>query len=229
MRVLVCGDRNWPRYSVIRKRLEKLPEDTIIVHGCARGADRIAGAVAKELGFKVEKFPADWKHYGKAAGPIRNKKMLKEGKPDLVLAFHSNLSASRGTKHMVTIARKAGVEVEVITGILQVYTSSYQYKGPDRLDITVKTGDRDFAPSWEMVRQYKSGCLSQKEYIKQYYQRMRRSFRKNRSKWDDLLDRQKVVLVCFCPPGEFCHRLILAEILEKLGAEYKGEMRDEHK
>jgi len=57
-------------------------------------------------------FPADWHQYGRSAGPIRNYKMLKEGQPDCVIAFlHEN---SRGTRHMIEIARKADIEVKVI-------------------------------------------------------------------------------------------------------------------
>jgi hypothetical protein len=41
--------------------------------------------------------PADWANHGKAAGPIRNRKML-DLKPDLVLAFHADLTNSKGTK-----------------------------------------------------------------------------------------------------------------------------------
>jgi UDP-N-acetylmuramoylalanine-D-glutamate ligase len=55
----------------------------------------------------VETYEADWDTHGKAAGPIRNKRMLDEGKPDLVVAF----PGGRGTANMISQARKAGVEV----------------------------------------------------------------------------------------------------------------------
>jgi hypothetical protein len=114
MRVLVCGDRNWVDKDAVRRELEKFPKDTVVLEGEARGADTLGRDVAEELGLTVEKYPADWNQYGKAAGPIRNKEMLQHGAPDLVLAFHCNLSTSRGTKHMVGIAKKAGVPVQVI-------------------------------------------------------------------------------------------------------------------
>lgn len=75
----------------------------------------MAKAVAQSQGYTVESYPADWKRYGRAAGPIRNRQMLEEGKPDLIIAFHSNLAESRGTANMVKIARKAGIEVRVFT------------------------------------------------------------------------------------------------------------------
>lgn len=45
------------------------------------------------------------------AGPLRNHAMLREGKPQAVIAFHANLAQSRGTAHMVRIAREARVPV----------------------------------------------------------------------------------------------------------------------
>lgn len=115
MKVLVCGGRDWPYFSPIRRELKKLPEGTIIIHGAARGADTCADIVAKSLGFEVKPYPADWEKYGKAAGPIRNLQMLKEN-PDIefVLAFHSDIESSKGTKHMKKAAEKAGIEVRVI-------------------------------------------------------------------------------------------------------------------
>lgn len=114
MRVLCCGDRNWWKYSVVKDRLSELPAGTVIIQGCCRGADACAAVAGEFLGFNVLDFPADWEHDGKAAGPIRNKRMLLEGKPDLVIAFHHDLASSRGTKDMVRIARMAGIPVEVI-------------------------------------------------------------------------------------------------------------------
>jgi len=60
-------------------------------------------------------FPADWKSYGKGAGPIRNQLMLDEGKPDLVLAFHNDISSSRGTADMIRRAKKHGISYEIIS------------------------------------------------------------------------------------------------------------------
>ena len=114
LRVLVCGDRHWQSERSIAARLRKLPPDTTVIHGCARGADRIAGKVAQELGLEVEEYPAMWDVYGRRAGPIRNKQMLVEGKPELVIAFHPDLRKSKGTKNMLHLATVAGVRIERI-------------------------------------------------------------------------------------------------------------------
>ena len=112
-RVLVCGSRDWQDIHAIRMRLVTLPPSSVIVHGGAVGADRIAAFLAEDFGFTVEEYKADWNRYGKPAGIIRNIEML-DTRPDLVVAFHRN--NSRGTLHTITEARKRGILVEVHEG-----------------------------------------------------------------------------------------------------------------
>jgi hypothetical protein len=89
-----------------------------VIEGEAPGADTMAREWAEDNGVLPEKFPADWDRYGRAAGPIRNKQMLVEGKPDLVLAFSYDLKTSRGTRNMVTQALAANVEtIDVVRAI----------------------------------------------------------------------------------------------------------------
>jgi len=115
MKVVICGSRDWSHdgVEVIRKRLFDLPSDTIIVEGGCDGVDTMARNLALNMGFEVVTFWAAWKKYGLSAGPRRNIKML-DTKPSLVIAFHDDLSKSKGTKHIVTEARKRGIETEVI-------------------------------------------------------------------------------------------------------------------
>lgn len=84
MKILVFGSREWVWEDIIYRVLSKLPKDTILIHGAAPGADRIAGRLGKEeFGFEVRPYPADWKGFGNSAGPIRNAGMLKAEHPDL--------------------------------------------------------------------------------------------------------------------------------------------------
>lgn len=83
-----------------------LPEWTVISGGAA-GADRIGEEFAIINWCQLEVYKADWDKHGKAAGPIRNVQMLKEGKPDLGVAF----PGGRGTAHMTSILKEAGVPV----------------------------------------------------------------------------------------------------------------------
>lgn len=108
--------------------------------------------------------------------------------------------------------------------MLKVYTSQYNYRGENRLDITVKSGGKVFAPTWDIVGKVKRGLITEEQYIKKYYALMRKSYKINRNIWEEILAEEEIVLVCFCKAGDFCHRLLLAEILVKLGAEYKGEV-----
>lgn len=114
MRVLICGGREASReqrLAVTRWVKGRLSRGDVVIHGAASGIDEAAGAAAKIKGLRIEAYPADWKTHGRAAGPIRNRQMLVDGKPDLVVAF----PGGRGTANMVRQAREHGVAVEVIT------------------------------------------------------------------------------------------------------------------
>jgi hypothetical protein len=110
-RVLVCGGRNFNDRDLVAKTIESLERkpDTII-QGGANGADLLAKEYAAFNRIHCLTFYAQWSIHGKAAGPIRNKLMLVEGQPDLVLAF----DGGRGTANMITTARKHGVEVREV-------------------------------------------------------------------------------------------------------------------
>ena len=121
-KILVCGDRHWTDqravYSALVDEVMLLGagETLVVIEGEAPGADTEGRIAAQHLGLEVIAVPADWKKYGRAAGPIRNIAML-DLKPDKVLAFHSNLWNSKGTRHCVEQAEKRGIPVRVITNI----------------------------------------------------------------------------------------------------------------
>jgi len=115
MKVLVTGDRHWKNSRMIMRALQGLPEYTVIVHGGASGADSLAGHLAKNYKFKVKVYPAEGEKNGRVAGPVRNRKMLDEENPDLVLAFHNNISESRGTADCLRQAIIKGKEFELWT------------------------------------------------------------------------------------------------------------------
>ena len=84
----------------------------VVIHGAAGGVDEQAMIAAQTLpGVKHLPFQADWNAHGRAAGPIRNKRMLDEGRPELVVAF----PGGRGTANMVKQAKAAGVKVIEVT------------------------------------------------------------------------------------------------------------------
>lgn len=113
MRVLICGGRTFCDHALFNSTLAKLHKERKITHvlqGGARGADYLAHVWSAKHGIRETVFNADWKTFGKSAGPIRNKLMLDEGKPDLVVAF----PGGSGTAHMVQYARKRSIETIVI-------------------------------------------------------------------------------------------------------------------
>lgn len=114
MKVLVCGSRTWDRSDFVAERLGQLPPGAVVVHGkCPKGADLHAALHCTALGIKQLPYPANWKRDGrKAAGPIRNRRMLNEN-PDIALVIAFWDGASTGTKDMTDEASKRGIPVEV--------------------------------------------------------------------------------------------------------------------
>lgn len=110
MRILVCGGRDYGDKEKVYHILGGLQQVQEIIEGGARGADSLAEQYANDNSIPVRRFDADWKSFGRAAGPIRNKQMLEEGKPDMVIAF----PGGKGTAHMVKIAKEANIPVKEI-------------------------------------------------------------------------------------------------------------------
>ena len=131
---------------------------------------------------------------------------------------------------------------------LVVQSARVSYAGPDRFDVTRKSGGpagAPFAPSWDILRRVltaraeadaarqRGADLESEEiergawttYRRVYLDEMRQSYRAHADAWRRLLDRPRVVLVCFCPSSEQCHRgLLRAVILPTLGAVDGGEL-----
>lgn len=110
-KLLIAGTRSFSDYELLKKSI-KHPEviDTII-SGCAPGADTLAIKYAKEMGIAIEKYPADWKNLGKAAGPLRNSKMVNEA--TWVIVFWDG--KSRGTLDTINKTKAAGKTLKIIT------------------------------------------------------------------------------------------------------------------
>lgn len=117
MKVLVCGGRMFDQPKVIGRALAAIHLETpieLIVTGGANGADRLAENWAEHNRIALCVFPANWRFDGRAAGPLRNARMVAFAKPDLVVAF----PGGRGTYDMIARARAAGVEVREVGGNL---------------------------------------------------------------------------------------------------------------
>ena len=121
-RIIVAGGRDFTDYALLSETLDVILKiytlrEVQIVSGCCRGADALGERYAREHGIPVVRFPADWQAYGKAAGPIRNRKMAEyasEGEGEGVLvAFWDGKSP--GTASMIRLAEKYGLQIKTIT------------------------------------------------------------------------------------------------------------------
>lgn len=98
------------------------------------------------------------------------------------------------------------------------------------LDTTVRSGDKAFAPSWSMVMAHKQGVLSNAEYTAAYRVMMIQSFKDNAERWREVVRGDPVALACYCRPGSFCHRHLLADLFAELCQRreipfyYRGEL-----
>jgi hypothetical protein len=116
MRVLVCGSRDLTDERLMFDVLDSLsPRPVLIIHGAYRGADTLAGKWARKNGIASAAYPADWNR-GKNAGPERNARMIREGRPDLVIAFPLKGAKNIGTNNCVLQAEAAGIKVRRIEG-----------------------------------------------------------------------------------------------------------------
>lgn len=109
MRVIVCGGRDFRSPAQVWLGLDRVHAERPIselMQGGADGVDTFAREWAGSKAIKRWVCRAEWDKHGKAAGPIRNARML-EWKPDAVIAF----PGGRGSADMVRQARAAGVEV----------------------------------------------------------------------------------------------------------------------
>lgn len=115
MRILITGSRDYNNYDAVEKAIINAsagcdPHEVTIVHGGAKGADKLSGDVAKKYGFNVEVYDADWNAYQGHAGTIRNTIMVKAG-ADICLAFP--WIKSIGTWDCVRKSENAGIPVVI--------------------------------------------------------------------------------------------------------------------
>lgn len=118
LRVIIAGSRDFNNYnllsSTISNFLKENTKNVEIVSGTARGADQLGEQFAIEYGYQIKRFPANWNLYGKSAGPIRNREMAEyaSGAQGVLFAFWDG--KSKGTKSMIELAKKYGLDVHVV-------------------------------------------------------------------------------------------------------------------
>ncbi len=114
-RIVIAGCRTFNDYEVAKDYIDyciseiKKKYTIVFVSGGCKGADKIGERYARENGYSVELYPADWNKYGKAAGPIRNKEMAKNS--DYVICFWDRKSS--GTKSMINYAKEFNKPIRI--------------------------------------------------------------------------------------------------------------------
>lgn len=122
MRIIVAGGRDFDDYELLKHTLKKYLEELdivdlsqiVIISGAARGADTLGEHFAYDYEISVHRFPAKWDELGRRAGWVRNAEMAKYAaeKHGVLFAFWDG--KSRGTKNMIDLANRYGLEVHVV-------------------------------------------------------------------------------------------------------------------
>ncbi|MDV3002466.1 MAG: hypothetical protein N5P05_004121 (plasmid) [Chroococcopsis gigantea SAG 12.99] len=113
MKIVIAGSREFSDYNLLQTKLDSLlikAEDVEIVSGCAIGADKLGERYARERGYKLTQFPANWQLHGKKAGYLRNVEMAQ-------YATHAVLfwnGVSMGTAHMINLCEKYKLNYRVV-------------------------------------------------------------------------------------------------------------------
>jgi hypothetical protein len=109
------------------------------------------------------------------------------------------------------------------------------------IDTTVKTSDRLFSPTWNMVLGHKEKVAAHERgeileqanqtYAQEYRRMMIDSWVRNRARWMEVINSEEpVAFACYCPKDKFCHRLLLRDMIEQickklnLPYQYYGEL-----
>ena len=120
VRVIIAGSRSFNDWELLSNSVHDIllnydTDELEIVSGGCSGADKMGEEYAEEWGIKCTVFQADWDKYGVAAGPIRNNQMgeyASKSNHGMLIAFP--LGISKGTKNMIDLAKRYGLEVHVV-------------------------------------------------------------------------------------------------------------------
>jgi hypothetical protein len=123
VRIIIAGSRTFNDYKLLKESIYNIfkdkhikRNDVRIISGTANGADKLGERYAQEFGLKLTKMSARWNEYGKSAGYVRNAEMAKYAVEDdnigVLVAFWDGVS--KGTKHMIDLANRYGLEVHII-------------------------------------------------------------------------------------------------------------------
>lgn len=114
-KIVIGGCRDYNNYTVFKAFVTqclsqiKHTKNISIISGHCSGVDTMAEQFAKEHQYPIEIYPAEWKKYGRAAGPKRNRIMVDAA--DMVIAFWDK--KSKGTKSLLEYAQKEDKKIYI--------------------------------------------------------------------------------------------------------------------
>ncbi len=132
--VIVAGggrDLAWPVERIASALLQRSGGRAVhlLLHGGARGADQAIGRAAHQLGWRVQSLAAEWRRFGRCAGPIRNRQLLEQALTEAQAHTSPSFSASvlviafpggPGTASLVQQARRCSSRSPVPVAVTEV-------------------------------------------------------------------------------------------------------------
>jgi hypothetical protein len=113
MKLIIAGGRDFSNYDLLVESVNLIipgVPGVEIVSGGAKGADNLGERFAIDNNLQIKRFPAEWDKYGKSAGYRRNSDMADYA--DSCICFWDG--QSKGTNHMINLAKQKGLSVTVI-------------------------------------------------------------------------------------------------------------------
>jgi hypothetical protein len=109
---------------------------------------------------------------------------------------------------------------------LAIYTADYGYAGEDCFDVSFQGGHFMLTPSKKLLLDFRLSRINAKDFKEQYFDQLEDSFVQHQYTWDEMLELERIVLVCSCnAAGKACHRYVLIEFLKQFGANYAGKLK----
>lgn len=113
MKIIIAGSRSITDYNIVERAVINSGYDiTEVVSGCAKGVDTLGEQYAQKHNIPIKRFPAEWHHHGKSAGPIRNQIMADYADGSIVVWD----GESRGSQDMMkrtVLAKKPIYTMEI--------------------------------------------------------------------------------------------------------------------
>lgn len=123
VRMIIAGSRGFDNYDLLKQKSDEVLSrfnladcKVTIVSGTANGADKLGERYARDRNYFLKRMPAKWDVHGRSAGYIRNAEMAVYAKEEIGILCAFWDGKSRGTKHMIDLANKHGLEVFVFGG-----------------------------------------------------------------------------------------------------------------